>query len=140
MISLCSKYEINTSTGELARLVLILPCLLLQGGENMSKGVYYDFINIYDSTDALTTRINPKPIGSQIWFASVRAQCHCFPTAWKRKSIRMVVGSRPEVTEGNFLYFSVFRSSGKDKNFKPQTQATFYLKFISLQYIKRWGS
>ena len=66
MITLCSKYEINTSTGELARLVLILPCLLLQGGENMSKGVYYGIFNIYDSTDALTTRMNPKPIGSQI--------------------------------------------------------------------------
>ena len=54
----------------------------------MSKGVYYDFINIYDSTDALTTRMNPKPIGSQIWFASVRAQCHSFPDDLKTEKYK----------------------------------------------------
>ena len=83
----------------------------------MSKGVYYDFINIYDSTDALTTRMNTKPIESQIWFASVRAQCHCFPTAWKRKSIRMVVGSRPEVTEGGQRFRGHRRTDSHDHSY-----------------------
>ena len=50
MISLCSKYEINTSTGELARLVLILPCLLLQGGEKYEQGCilwFYQHLRLY---------------------------------------------------------------------------------------------
>ena len=50
MISLCSKYEINTSTGELARLVLILPCLLLQGGEKYEQGCilwYFQHLRLY---------------------------------------------------------------------------------------------
>ena len=116
----------------------------------MSKGVYYDFINIYDSTDALTTRMNPKPIGSQIWFPSVRAQCHCFPTAWKRKSIRMVVGSRPEVTEGGqraevtggqtpttILILLRFQVVGKRKKLQTANQRYFLPKIhFSTTYQK----
>ena len=50
MTSLCSKYEINTSTGELARLVSIVPCLLLQGGEKYELGCilwFYQHLRLY---------------------------------------------------------------------------------------------
>ena len=124
--------------------------------------LFNNSINIDDYTDALTTRMNPKPIGTQIWFASVRAQCHSFFSrrpengkVWKwswevvRRWPRAAEG-RPRSPEDDFprpfSYFSVFRSSGKEKEkkmkekSKPQTKAIFYLKWTPLQHIKRWGS
>ena len=72
----------------------------------------------------------------------------------------MVVGSRPEVTEGGQRFrghrrtdshdhsytspFSGRRGKEKEKkmkeSFKPRTKANFYLKLTPLQHIKRWGS
>ena len=94
--------------------------------------LYNRFIIIYDSTDTLTTRMNPKPIRTQSWFASIRAQWHSFPDDLKTEKYKNGRGKssggdrgRPKVPRSPedrlprpFLYFSVFRSSGKEKKKK----------------------
>ena len=62
-----------------------------------------------------------------------------FPDGLKTEKYKNGRGKSSGEGRGQLLILLRFQVVGKRKNFKPQTKAIFYLKFISLQHIKRWG-